>query len=44
MAMGVPKEEALSSLRLTLGPTTTAADIELAATAVAAAVARLRGA
>jgi cysteine desulfurase len=44
MAMGVPKEEALSSLRLTLGPTTTVADIELAATAVPAAVARLRGA
>ena len=42
LAMGVPKEEALSSLRLTLGPTTTAAEVDLAATAVPAAVARLR--
>lgn len=43
LAMGVPKDEALSSLRLTLGPSTTAADIDLAAVAVPAAVARLRG-
>jgi cysteine desulfurase len=42
LALGVPKEEALSSLRLTLGATTTAADIDLAAAAVPAAVARLR--
>jgi cysteine desulfurase len=43
LAMGVPKEEALSSLRLTLGPTTTPAEVEQAALAVPAAVARLRG-
>jgi cysteine desulfurase len=43
LAMGVPKEEALCSLRLTLGPTTTAADIDRAAAAVPAAVARVRG-
>jgi cysteine desulfurase len=42
LAMGVPKEEALSSLRLTLGATTTPAEVDLAATAVPAAVARLR--
>ncbi len=42
LAMGVPKDEALSSLRLTLGPTTTAAEVDLAAAAVPAAVARLR--
>ena len=40
--MGVPKDEALASLRLTLGPTTTAAEVDLAAAAVPAAVARLR--
>jgi cysteine desulfurase len=44
LALGVPKDEALSSLRLTLGTTTTAADIDLAAAMVPAAVARLRGA
>ena len=43
LAMGVPKEEALSSVRLTLGPTTSPAEIDLAAVAVPAAVARLRG-
>ena len=43
LAMGVAKDEALSSLRLTLGPTTTAAEVDLAATTVPAAVARLRG-
>ena len=43
LAMGVPKAEALSSLRLTLGPTTTPAEVDLAASAVPAAVARLRG-
>ena len=42
LAMGVPKEEALSSLRLTLGPTTSPAEVDLAAAAVPAAVARLR--
>jgi cysteine desulfurase len=43
LAMGVTKEEALSSVRLTLGPTTTLAEVELAAVALPAAVARLRG-
>jgi cysteine desulfurase len=42
LAMGVSKEDALSSLRLTLGPTTTADEVDLAAAAVPAAVARLR--
>jgi cysteine desulfurase len=42
LAMGVSKEEALSSLRLTLGATTTSAEVDLAAAAVPAAVARLR--
>jgi cysteine desulfurase len=44
LAMGVPKDEALSSLRLTLGPTTTGDDVDLAAAVVPAAVARLRAA
>jgi cysteine desulfurase len=44
LAMGVSKRDALSSLRLTLGPSTTAEEVDLAATAVPAAVARLRGA
>jgi cysteine desulfurase len=43
LAMGVEKPDALSSLRLTLGPATTDEEIRLAATAVPAAVARLRG-
>jgi cysteine desulfurase len=42
LAMGVPKEETLSSLRLTLAGTTTPAEVELAANVVPAAVARLR--
>jgi cysteine desulfurase len=42
LAMGVEKHDALSSLRLTLGPTTTEQEIDLAASAVPAAVARLR--
>lgn len=42
MAMGVDKHDALSSLRLTLGPTTTAEEIDLAASAVPDSVARLR--
>jgi cysteine desulfurase len=44
LAMGLAKEEAEGSLRLTLGPGTTDAEVEEAAAAVAAAVARLRGA
>jgi len=44
LAMGVPKDEALSSLRLTLGPSTTPTEVGRAAVAVPAAVARLRGA
>jgi cysteine desulfurase len=43
LAMGVPKDEALGSLRLTLGPSTSDADIDLAAAAIPAEVARLRG-
>jgi cysteine desulfurase len=42
-AMGVPKEEALSSIRLSLGPSTTDADIDLALDVIPPAVARLRG-
>ena len=42
VAMGVPAERALGSLRLSLGVTTTAADVDLALDAVPAAVARLR--
>jgi cysteine desulfurase len=41
-AMGVPRDEALSSVRLSLGSTTTDADIDLALKAVPDAVARLR--
>jgi len=41
-AMGVPTSKALGSLRLSLGPTTTDADIDLALKAVPDAVARLR--
>lgn len=42
MAMGVPKPEAASCLRLTLGPTTTDDDVRWAAAAVASAVEALR--
>jgi cysteine desulfurase len=42
LAMGLDKEEAAGSLRLTLGPTTTDDDVRLAAEVVAAAVAALR--
>ncbi len=42
VAMGVPAARALGSLRLSLGPTTTDADVDLALDAVPAAVARLR--
>jgi cysteine desulfurase len=41
-AMGVPRDEALGSLRLSLGPTTADADVDLALKAVPDAVARLR--
>jgi cysteine desulfurase len=41
-AMGVPRDEALSSVRLSLGSTTTEADVDLALKAVPDAVARLR--
>jgi cysteine desulfurase len=42
LAMGVPKAEALTSLRLSLGRTTTDDDVDAAVIAVAAAAARLR--
>jgi cysteine desulfurase len=42
VAMGVPAERALGSLRLSLGPTTTDADVDVALEAVPVAVARLR--
>ena len=41
-AMGVPEDEALASLRLSLGWTSTDDDVELALKAVPEAVARLR--
>lgn len=41
-AMGVPSTEAVGALRLSLGHTTTAADIEQAVEAITAALARLR--
>lgn len=42
LALGIPAEEALGSLRMSLGPTTTDAEVDLALAAVPAAVARLR--
>ena len=42
VAMGVPASRALGSLRLSLGPTTTDADVDLALEVMPAAVARLR--
>jgi cysteine desulfurase len=42
LAMGVAKEDAAGSLRLTLGPATTDEDVEVAGTAVVDAVQRLR--
>jgi cysteine desulfurase len=42
LAMGISKEEALTSLRLTLGPTTTDAEVDYAADTIPPAVARLR--
>jgi cysteine desulfurase len=42
LAMGVSKDDALTSLRLTLGPTTTDAEVEYAAEVIPAAVAGLR--
>ena len=41
-AMGVPRERGQGALRLSLGPTTTEADVDLALEAIPAAVARLR--
>ena len=41
-AMGIPRHEAAGSLRLSLGPSTTMADVELAAKAVIDSVERLR--
>jgi cysteine desulfurase len=43
-AMGIPRTRGLGALRLSLGPTTTEADVDLALEAVPAAVARLRAA
>jgi cysteine desulfurase len=43
MAMGVTKEDALSSLRLTLGAGTTQDEVDWAAQAVTASVLALRG-
>lgn len=43
LAMGVDKDEALCSLRLSLGPTTTADDVDFAAAAVVESVSRLGG-
>jgi cysteine desulfurase len=42
LAMGLPAADALGSLRLSLGATTTDDEIDLALAAVPAAVARLR--
>ena len=42
LAMGVPKGEALTSLRLSLGRTTTDNDVDTAVAAVADAASRLR--
>lgn len=42
-AMGVPRHEARCSIRLSLGPTTTDADVDLAVKVVPEMVARLRG-
>ena len=42
-AMGVSRDDALTSLRLSIGSTTTDADIDLALKAVVDAVGRLRG-
>lgn len=41
-AMGVPRDLALGSIRLSLGPETTDAEIDLAAEVIPAAIARLR--
>lgn len=43
LAMGVPEQQALGSLRLTLGPGTTDAEVDSALRALPEAVARLRG-
>jgi cysteine desulfurase len=44
LAMGVPKDDASSGLRLSLGPSTTVQETELAAAVIPAAVERLRAA
>ena len=41
-AMGVPRDTALGALRMTLGRTTTAADVDRAIEVVTSAVSRLR--
>jgi cysteine desulfurase len=41
-AMGVPRERALGAVRLSLGPTTTEADVDRAVAVIRSAVARLR--
>ncbi|HEX7168383.1 MAG TPA: cysteine desulfurase family protein [Acidimicrobiales bacterium] len=43
VAMGIPRDEASGAVRLTLGPSTTEDDVEVASKAVVDAVARLRG-
>jgi cysteine desulfurase len=43
LAMGIPRDTALGSLRMTLGPTTTDAEVDAVLAAVPAAVERLRG-
>jgi len=43
LAMGVPEQQALGSLRLTLGPGTTDGEVDAALGAIPEAVARLRG-
>jgi len=42
LAMGITRDETLGALRLSLGPSTTADDVDVAAKAVAEAVTRLR--
>jgi len=43
LAMGVSKQDALTSLRLTLGPSTTPEEVDLAVSAIPVAVARIGG-
>ncbi len=44
LAMGVPKAAALGSLRLSLGPATSDADVDIALKVIPGAVEQLRGA